>query len=83
MPCLLSLRYLHYRRSSHEERGLKFLWLRYRACLLCRSSHEERGLKLFVGRKNAKSCRRSSHEERGLKLIGRWWHQAGTQSLLA
>ena len=57
------------RRSSHEERGLKFVELMVIKPLCRRSSHEERGLKYewekqcAVGRAG-----RSSHEERGLKL---------------
>ena len=58
------------RRSSHEERGLKF---NPPAALDCddagRSSHEERGLKSPVRTMFGKSLRRSSHEERGLKSI--------------
>ena len=60
----------HWRRSSHEERGLKCrddvdaLVIRVR-----RSSHEERGLKFAHPRSRGRRRGRSSHEERGLKFF--------------
>ena len=57
------------RRSSHEERGLKFSVQADSLPDQCRrSSHEERGLK-YDGNGNtfAMVGGRSSHEERGLK----------------
>ena len=57
------------RRSSHEERGLKFhlpgLPVVRRDG---RSSHEERGLKCISIFPRCLAPGRSSHEERGLKL---------------
>ena len=55
------------RRSSHEERGLKFAHPRSRGRRRGRSSHEERGLKFFELLGVILEYRRSSHEERGLK----------------
>ena len=58
------------RRSSHEERGLKFYESVIDPDLLSRSSHEERGLKYFLSRDcPVLNNRRSSHEERGLKCL--------------
>ena len=54
-------------RSSHEERGLKYVSVLSRKNRKGRSTHEERGLKSVsvLSRKNR--IGRSSHEERGLK----------------
>ena len=59
-----------YRRSSHEERGLKSwqdVW--NTSCISRRSSHEERGLKSKNVLILVKHPSRSSHEERGLKFL--------------
>ena len=59
-------------RSSHEERGLKLLWLiACRINVSRRSSHEERGLKFFRNGEIVDYFSRSSHEERGLKFAAR------------
>ena len=57
------------RRSSHEERGLKFDGLLIALCADCRSSHEERGLKCADEIRKKLKASRSSHEERGLKFL--------------
>ena len=56
------------RRSSHEERGLKYGSDYTEMGMPGRSSHEERGLKYgAVHRLEQLQAGRSSHEERGLK----------------
>ena len=57
-----------YRRSSHEERGLKSGESAPGCRRMGRSSHEERGLKCLLDKWYAEQTGRSSHEERGLKL---------------
>ncbi len=56
------------RRSSHEERGLKYPTMCILQRLQSRSSHEERGLKYKLVLEPDDFDSRSSHEERGLKL---------------
>ena len=58
------------RRSSHEERGLKYGRPAASLVPLRRSSHEERGLKCSVALLSLSlASGRSSHEERGLKFV--------------
>ena len=68
MPISLGVILVLASRSSHEERGLKWLLIAIELLYGCRSSHEERGLKYDVveGIYDAVPGR-SSHEERGLK----------------
>ena len=74
-----------HRRSSHEERGLKYRLVSPNAPTLpSRSSHEERGLKFDIQITNIMGItRRSSHEERGLKSVDAELRRSHAKSLLA
>ena len=70
-------------RSSHEERGLKYVIKCTDKTILSRSSHEERGLKYWTNHTSYGWRSRSSHEERGLKSFDLIKFRRAMRSLLS